>query len=178
MVKNDEKWQRNLSFFGWAVVQLVQCTQLCICETGHTLDTCFKEHLAGIKHQRDKPVANHFNQTGHTIHTIDINLIKGLWLLFTLLQTEKTWNHTWLINSAAGNQAEWMKDYNHTWLSFGECLFRPYMAVNMLLNFPPFPPTPSDAFTVAYHSTALVHIYTCTIVWECMCASLSLSHQD
>ena len=27
--------------------------------------------------------------------------------------TEKTWNHTWLINSAAGNQLEWKKDYNH-----------------------------------------------------------------
>ena len=35
--------------------------------------------------------------------------------------------------------------------------------------------TPSDAFTVAYHSTALVCIYSYTIVWECMCASLSLS---
>ena len=28
-------------------------------------------------------------------------------------------NHTWLINSAAGNQLEWMKDYNRTWLSLG-----------------------------------------------------------
>ena len=44
------------------------------------LDTRFKEHLADIKHHRDKPVANHFNQAGHSIHTIRV---KGLWLLFT-----------------------------------------------------------------------------------------------
>ncbi|WP_419640437.1 hypothetical protein, partial [Thiolapillus sp.] len=45
-----------------------------------TLDTRFKEHLADIKHHRDKPVANHFNQAGHSIHNIRV---KGLWLLFT-----------------------------------------------------------------------------------------------
>ncbi|WP_419627796.1 GIY-YIG nuclease family protein, partial [Thiolapillus sp.] len=49
-------------------------------ETGRTLDTRFKEHLADIKHHRDKPVANHFNQAGHSIHNIRV---KGLWLLFT-----------------------------------------------------------------------------------------------
>ena len=37
-------------------------------------------------------------------------------------------------NWAAGQQVEWMKDYNHTWLLLGWCLFRPDMAVNMLLN--------------------------------------------
>ena len=41
----------------------------------------------------------------------------------------------------------------------------------MLLNIPP--PPPSDAFTLAYHSTALVRVYACTVVWECMCACVS-----
>ena len=36
--------------------------------------------LADTKHHRDKPVANHFNQAGHSIHNIRV---KGLWLLFT-----------------------------------------------------------------------------------------------
>ena len=45
-------------------------------------------------------------------------------------------------------------------------------AVEYLFESPP--PLSSDAFTVAYHSTALVCIYACTIVWECLCASLSL----
>ena len=99
------------------VIHCTKCAQLYISETWHPLDTRFKEHLADIKHQRDKPVANHFNQTGHTIHNIHV---KGLWLLFTdSVNDRKTWNHTWLINSAAGNQLEWMKDYNRTWLSLG-----------------------------------------------------------
>ena len=33
-----------------------------------------------IKYHRNKPVANHFNQAGHTIHNIRV---KGLRLLFT-----------------------------------------------------------------------------------------------
>ena len=50
-------------------------------------------------------------QMGHTIHNM---CIKGLWLLFTdyVCTTEKTWNHTWLINlflGGGGNQMEWTK---------------------------------------------------------------------
>ena len=45
------------------VIHCTRCAQLCISETGHTLDIHFKEHLVDIKHQREKPVANHFNQT-------------------------------------------------------------------------------------------------------------------
>ena len=44
------------------------------------LHTRFKEHLADIEHRRGKLVANHLNQTDHTIHNIRG---KGLWLLFT-----------------------------------------------------------------------------------------------
>ena len=40
----------------------------------------FKELLADMKHRRDKPVANHFTQTDHTIHNIRV---KELGLLFT-----------------------------------------------------------------------------------------------
>ena len=50
-------------------------------DIGRTPDIHFKEHLADIKHRKDKPVTDHFNQTGHTIHNI---CVKGLWLiLFT-----------------------------------------------------------------------------------------------
>ena len=62
------------------VVNCTKCTKLYIGETGHTLDTRFKEHLVDIKHHRDKPVANHFNQAGHSIHN---DRVKGPWLLFT-----------------------------------------------------------------------------------------------
>ncbi|WP_419619241.1 GIY-YIG nuclease family protein, partial [Thiolapillus sp.] len=62
------------------VIHCTKCAKLYIGETGRTLDTRFKEHLADIKHHRDKPVANHFNQAGHSIHNIRV---KGLWLLFT-----------------------------------------------------------------------------------------------
>ena len=57
-----------------------KCAKLYIGETGRTLDTCFKEHLADLKHHRDKPVANHFNQAEHSIHNIRV---KGLRNLFT-----------------------------------------------------------------------------------------------
>ena len=40
----------------------------------------FKEHLADIKYHRDKPVANHFNQVGHSIHKFRV---KEMWPLFT-----------------------------------------------------------------------------------------------
>ena len=60
------------------IVCIIHCTKLYIGETGRTLNTCFKEHLADIKHHRDKPVTNHFNQAGHSIHNIHV---KGLWLL-------------------------------------------------------------------------------------------------
>ena len=40
----------------------------------------FKEHLAAIMYHRDKPVASHFTQAGHSIHKVRV---KGLWLLFT-----------------------------------------------------------------------------------------------
>ena len=58
-------------------IHCTRCTQLYFDETGRTLDTRFKEHLADIKRWRYKPVANHFNQTDHSIR------VKGLWLLFT-----------------------------------------------------------------------------------------------
>ena len=62
------------------VIHCTECAELYIGETGRTLDTRFKEHLADIKQHRDKPVANHFNPAGHSIHNIRV---KGLRLLFT-----------------------------------------------------------------------------------------------
>ena len=52
------------------VIHCTKCAQLYVGETGRPFDT----------RSGDKPVANHFNQTGHTIHNI---LVKGPWLLFT-----------------------------------------------------------------------------------------------
>ena len=46
----------------------------------HTLDTCINKHLANIKYNMDKPVANHFNQAGHCINNV---WVKRLWPLFT-----------------------------------------------------------------------------------------------
>ena len=77
---NIKKQFNCLTYYTVYIIHCTKCTQLYIGETGCTLDTCFKEHLADIKHWRDKPVANHFNQTGHIIHNIHV---KGLWLLFT-----------------------------------------------------------------------------------------------
>ena len=68
-----------------------------------------KNTLLDIKHRRlDKPVCepNHFNQTGHTIHNIRVKRHR---LLFTdsVNDRQQTWNHTWLINSAAsGNHVK------------------------------------------------------------------------
>ena len=58
----------------YKIVHNIHCTKYAkfyIGETGRTLDTRFKEHLADIKH---------FKQAGHSIHNIRV---KGLWLLFT-----------------------------------------------------------------------------------------------
>ena len=62
------------------VIHCTKCAQLYIELTGRTFDTRFKEHVADIKHRRDKPVTNHFSKTGDTIHNI---CLKGLYLLFT-----------------------------------------------------------------------------------------------
>ena len=45
-----------------------KCAKLYNVKTGCTLDARFKEHLADLKHHMDKPVANRFNQAGHSIH--------------------------------------------------------------------------------------------------------------
>ena len=81
-----------------SVIHCTICAKVYIGETGHTLDTLFKEHLADVKYHRDKPVDIHFNQAGDSIHDVRV---KGLWLLFTdnvrdrkdmeSYPTEKTW---------------------------------------------------------------------------------------
>ena len=77
------------------VIHCTKCAKLYISETGRTLDTRFKEHLADIKQHRDKPVANLFNQAGHSIHNIRI---KGLWLLFTDNASDKKYMESHLID--------------------------------------------------------------------------------
>ena len=87
------KSQMNITkcSIAWRTTSCTKCVKLYISETGHTLDTRFKEHLADItdlnriqvladvKHHRDKTVTNHFNQAGHSIHNVRV---LGLWLLF------------------------------------------------------------------------------------------------
>lgn len=62
------------------VIHCTKCGKLYIGETGRTLNTRFKEHLADIRHRRDKPVANHFNTADHSIYHVRV---KGLWLMFS-----------------------------------------------------------------------------------------------
>ena len=53
-------------------ISTTKCAKLYIGETGRTLDTRFKEHLADVKYHRDKPVDIHFNQAGHSIHDVRV----------------------------------------------------------------------------------------------------------
>ena len=45
-------------------------------ETASSLVVCFAEYLAAICHNRNQPVAQHFNSAGHTIADVRV---KGLW---------------------------------------------------------------------------------------------------
>ena len=45
-------------------------------ETARALVTRFTEHLSDIRHNRNKPVAQHFNSANHTIMDLKV---KGLW---------------------------------------------------------------------------------------------------
>ena len=57
------------------IIHCIKCSKLDISKTGHILDIDFNEHLADIKYHRDKPVANHFNQAGHSIHKVHFRLL-------------------------------------------------------------------------------------------------------
>ena len=67
-------------FICTSTIHCTKCAQLYIGETGRTLDTASKNTLGTLNTGEKKPVANHFNQTGHTIHNFRV---KGLWFLFT-----------------------------------------------------------------------------------------------
>ena len=90
------------------IAYIIHCTkraQLYIGETGRILDTRFKKkkkRLAGVKHRRDKPVANHFSQTGHTIHN---SCTRTAASLYRQCEWQKRHGIT-LKNLAAGNQME------------------------------------------------------------------------
>ena len=59
------------------IIYLITCTKCkkqCVGETKRTLLIRTKEHLADIKHNRDTPVAKHFNTVGH-FHNHLITLI-------------------------------------------------------------------------------------------------------
>ena len=95
------------------VIHCSKCAQPYTSETGRTLDTRFKEHFADSKHWRDKPV--HRRGKPITPTKLTTPATPSAWKdrsfsLQTVWMTQKTWNHTWLINTAAENQVEWMKD--------------------------------------------------------------------
>ena len=77
----------NIVLLHYLLCQMCWSSKLYIGKTRGTLNTGLKKHLADIKHCRDKPAANHFNQADHTIHNIPI---KGLWFLFTQKRHEST----------------------------------------------------------------------------------------
>ena len=73
--------KRSFSCHSSNIVYAVTCTacsKVYIGETGRTLETRGKEHLADIKYRRHKPVALHFNSEGHSIKCLRI---KGIWLV-------------------------------------------------------------------------------------------------
>ena len=60
------------------VIHCNKCAKLFVGKAWRTLKTRFKGSLADLKHRKDKPFANHFNQTGHSIHNVPV---KKLWPL-------------------------------------------------------------------------------------------------
>ncbi|MCB4773535.1 MAG: GIY-YIG nuclease family protein [Sulfurovum sp.] len=54
------------------------CNLSYVGETSRSLADRFSEHLADIRHNRSKPVAQHFNSASHT--TADVR-VKALWQL-------------------------------------------------------------------------------------------------
>ena len=91
----------NIIYVIRCTISTTKCTKLYIGKTGRTLNTHFKEHLADIKYhsRRDKSVASHFNQAGHSIHNVRV---KGLWLLFTDNARDRKDMESYLI----GNQGQ------------------------------------------------------------------------
>lgn len=61
------------------LIYLITCT-LCrkqyVGETKRTLRTRIKEHLVDIKHQRDTPVASHFNQRKHKLSHVTTKVLE------------------------------------------------------------------------------------------------------
>ena len=66
---------RNLIY----TISCQSCGQLYIGETGRTLCIRFTEHLADIRHGRDKPVAKHFRTANHSLHDVKV---KAIWQIF------------------------------------------------------------------------------------------------
>ena len=86
------------------VIHCTICAKVYIVETGRTLNTRFKGHLADIKYHRDKPVANHFNQAGHSIHSVMLRDF-GSYLL-TMSEIGRTWSLTRLKKLGNRKQGE------------------------------------------------------------------------
>ena len=62
------------------------CNLIYVGETSKSLAVCFLEHLADIRHNHSKPVAQHFNSAGHTI--ADVKVIRFMAIAWGFLSTE------------------------------------------------------------------------------------------
>ena len=60
-------------------IKCSKCSKLYVGETGRSLATRFSEHLADIRHNRDKTVAHHFNASNHSVQ--DVRVL-GIWKMF------------------------------------------------------------------------------------------------
>ena len=58
------------------IIMCTLCNKLYVGETYRSLNDRFKEHLSSAKLQRDTPVANHFNSTGHNIHHMSVAAVQ------------------------------------------------------------------------------------------------------
>ena len=75
-------------------INCTHCGKIYIGETGRTLDIRFQEHIADIRHARDRPVARHFNSAHHTTQHVRV---RGLWLMPTPDEVERKLMETHLI---------------------------------------------------------------------------------
>ena len=73
---NQEDFSHNFNLVYAITCQ--SCNLIYVGETSRSLMVHFSEHLADIRHNCSKPVAQHFNPAGHTIADAKV---KGLWQL-------------------------------------------------------------------------------------------------
>ena len=72
---NQEDFSHNFNLVYAITCQ--SCNLIYVGETSRSLMVHFSEHLADIRHNCSKPVAQHFNSAGHTIADIKVKGLNG-----------------------------------------------------------------------------------------------------